>query len=67
MFEPTLLLVSRGEAPLGIVYQTDAAADKGVKVLGTFPRQHPPARSFYSNRGGSSFDQSRGCAVHRLI
>jgi molybdate transport system substrate-binding protein len=32
-----LALVARGEAPLGIVYQTDAAADKGVKVLGAFP------------------------------
>jgi molybdate transport system substrate-binding protein len=39
----TLLLVSRGEAPLGIVYQTDAAADKGVKVLGAFPdNTHQP-------------------------
>ena len=39
----TLLLVSRGEAPLGIVYQTDAVADKGVKILGTFPANtHPP-------------------------
>jgi molybdate transport system substrate-binding protein len=39
----TLLLVSRGEAPLGIVYQTDALADKGVKVLGSFPENtHPP-------------------------
>jgi molybdate transport system substrate-binding protein len=39
----TLLLVSRGEAPLGIVYQTDAAADKGVKIVGAFPEQtHPP-------------------------
>jgi molybdate transport system substrate-binding protein len=38
-----LLLVSRGEAPLGIVYQTDAAADKTVKVVGTFPESsHPP-------------------------
>jgi len=38
-----LLLVSRGEAPLGIVYQTDAAADKNVKVLSTFPEStHPP-------------------------
>jgi molybdate transport system substrate-binding protein len=38
-----LLLVSRGEAPLGIVYQTDAAADPGVKVIGTFPEDsHPP-------------------------
>jgi molybdate transport system substrate-binding protein len=38
-----LLLVSRGEAPLGIVYQTDAAADKNVKIVGTFPESsHPP-------------------------
>jgi molybdate transport system substrate-binding protein len=38
-----LLLVSRGEAPLGIVYRTDAVADKGVKILGTFPDEtHPP-------------------------
>jgi molybdate transport system substrate-binding protein len=39
----TLLLVSRGEAPLGIVYQTDAAADKGVKIVAAFPEAtHPP-------------------------
>jgi molybdate transport system substrate-binding protein len=38
-----LLLVSRGEAPLGIVYRTDAAADPGVAVVGTFPADsHPP-------------------------
>ena len=38
-----LLLVSRGEAALGIVYATDAAADPGVKVLATFPAgSHPP-------------------------
>ena len=38
-----LLLVSRGEAPLGIVYRTDAASDPGVKVVGTFPKDtHPP-------------------------
>lgn len=38
-----LVLVSRGETPLGIVYQTDAAADPGVKVVGTFPpASHPP-------------------------
>jgi molybdate transport system substrate-binding protein len=38
-----LLLVSRGEAPYGIVYQTDAAADKGVAVVGTFPEDSHPA------------------------
>ena len=38
-----LLLVSRGEAPLGIVYRTDAAADPRVDIVGTFPEQtHPP-------------------------
>lgn len=38
-----LLLVSRGEAPLGIVYATDAAADPAVKIVGTFPDgSHPP-------------------------
>lgn len=38
-----LLLVSRGEAPLGIVYATDAVADPNVKVLATFPADsHPP-------------------------
>ncbi len=38
-----LQLVSRGEAPLGIVYATDARADPKVKVLATFPeRTHTP-------------------------
>ncbi len=38
-----LILVARGEAPLGIVYRTDAAADPSVRVIGTFPEEsHPP-------------------------
>lgn len=38
-----LLLVSRAEAPAGIVYQTDAAADQNVTIIGTFPQDaHPP-------------------------
>lgn len=38
-----LLLVARGEAALGIVYATDAAAEPGVKIVGTFPDDsHPP-------------------------
>src|SRR5206468_2186721 len=32
-----LIFVSRGEAPLGIVYATDAAADPGVKIVAIFP------------------------------
>jgi len=39
----TLVLVARGEAPLGIVYQTDAAAEKAVKTVAAFPAEtHPP-------------------------
>ena len=38
-----LVLVSRGEAPFGIVYKTDAMVDKGVKVVDTFPPEsYPP-------------------------
>ena len=38
-----LALVARGETPLGIVYQTDAASDKDVKIVGIFPQDtHPP-------------------------
>lgn len=38
-----LALVARGEAPLGIVYATDAAAGTGVRVLDRFPESsHPP-------------------------
>jgi molybdate transport system substrate-binding protein len=38
-----LLLVARGETPLGIVYQTDAASEPGVRIVGTFPAgTHPP-------------------------
>jgi molybdate transport system substrate-binding protein len=38
-----LALVSRGEAPLGIVYSTDAKVDPGVKIVGTFPADSHPA------------------------
>jgi len=38
-----LALVSTGEAPLGIVYATDARADPRVKVIALFPEHtHPP-------------------------
>jgi molybdate transport system substrate-binding protein len=38
-----LLLVARGEAPFGIVYSTDAAAEPNVKIVGAFPADsHPP-------------------------
>ena len=38
-----LMLVARGEAPLGIVYASDARAEPKVKVVATFPADsHPP-------------------------
>ena len=38
-----LALVARGEAPLGIVYRTDALAEKGVRIVDAFPAaSHPP-------------------------
>lgn len=38
-----LALVATGEAPYGIVYATDAAADPDVHVVGTFPAEaHDP-------------------------
>lgn len=38
-----LVLVERGEAPLGQVYATDAAISKKVRVVGMFPADsHPP-------------------------
>ncbi len=38
-----LALVSTGEAPFGIVYATDAAADGNVTIIGRFPADaHPP-------------------------
>lgn len=37
-----LKLVSSGEAALGIVYMTDAKAEPGVKVIGTFPANSHP-------------------------
>jgi molybdate transport system substrate-binding protein len=38
-----LALVARGEAPLGIVYETDAKVEPSVKIVGHFPEDsHPP-------------------------
>ena len=37
-----LALVSTGEAPLGIVYKTDAAADPKVRIVGAFPESSHP-------------------------
>ena len=38
-----LTLVSRGEATLGIVYETDARIEPGVKIVAAFPSDSHPA------------------------
>ena len=38
-----LALVARGEAPLGVVYRTDAMAEKNVRVVDAFPAGTHPA------------------------
>jgi molybdate transport system substrate-binding protein len=37
-----LTLVARGEAPLGIVYETDARIEPAVKTVGYFPADSHP-------------------------
>jgi molybdate transport system substrate-binding protein len=38
-----LAYVARGETPLGVVYETDAKIEPGVKIVGVFPESsHPP-------------------------
>ena len=59
-----LTLVARGEAPLGIVYETDAKVEPNVKIVGAFPPELAPADRL---SGGADGDrQARGGAVSRL-
>ena len=41
-----LALVARGEAPLGIVYETDAKVEPNVKIVGHFPEDSHPAITY---------------------
>ncbi|MEX0957486.1 MAG: molybdate ABC transporter substrate-binding protein [Rhizobiaceae bacterium] len=41
-----LALVSTGEAPLGIVYQTDASADQKVRIVDSFPEDTHPSIAY---------------------
>jgi molybdate transport system substrate-binding protein len=41
-----MALVSRGEAVLGIVYETDAKVDPNVKIVGAFPADSHPAITY---------------------
>ena len=53
-----LLLVERGEAPVGIVYATDAAVSKTVMIAGTFPADShdPVSYPFAVTKSGDSPD-----------
>jgi molybdate transport system substrate-binding protein len=49
-----MAFVERGEAPLGIVYQTDALASRKVRVIGRFPpASHPPVSYALATLRGS--------------
>ncbi len=61
-----LLLVSRGEAPLGIVYQTDAAADPNVRIVGAFPENTHPAIVYPVALVGSSTNPDAAAFVTYL-
>ena len=56
-----LILVARGEAPLGIVYSTDAKVEPGVKVVGVFPEDL--ASADHLSGGGDDRRQARRDAV----
>lgn len=48
-----MVLVERGEAPLGIVYASDALASPRVGVVGTFPAaSHPPVEYHFALLAG---------------
>lgn len=71
-----LALVATGEAPMGIVYRTDAAAEGGVTVVGTFPADsHPPivypaavtAESAQPDAAGAFLDYLSGEAARAVF
>ena len=56
-----LALVARGEAPLGIVYATDAQADRRVRVVATFPESsHAPIRYPVAVLAASTHGEAEG-------
>lgn len=70
-----LQLVALGEAPLGIVYQTDATAEPRVRVVATFPKDshepiiYPAARIAGSGNAdaGAFLDYLQGDAARAIF
>ena len=69
-----LALVARGEAPLGIVYATDARQEPGVRVVDVFPAaSHDPIRypaavlTTSTNRDAQGFKHFLQSAVGKAI
>jgi molybdate transport system substrate-binding protein len=56
-----LALVARGEAPLGIVYRTDALVEKKVRIVAQFPASshdpivYPVATTAHGGKGAADF------------
>ena len=59
-----LALVARGEAVLGIVYETDAKVEPGVKIVGAFPADSHPADRLSGRRDRDC--QAGGRGLSRL-
>jgi molybdate transport system substrate-binding protein len=63
-----LALVARGEAPLGIVYGSDAKADKTVRVVATFPPDsHAPIVYPAAVVKSSSSPDAARAVIERLV
>jgi molybdate transport system substrate-binding protein len=61
-----LAFVARGEAALGIVYETDAKAESRVKVVGVFPEDsHPPITYPIALTAGAGPDAAKFVAFVR--
>ncbi|WP_264214522.1 molybdate ABC transporter substrate-binding protein [Leisingera thetidis] len=55
-----LALVSSGEAPMGVVYATDAAAERNVTVIADFPGDsHPPITYPAARVSGGNEDEAQ--------
>jgi len=68
-----LALVARGEAPLGIVYRTDALVEKKVRIVASFPASshepiiYPAATTAHPKEGAADFVKFLSSPAARAI